>query len=249
MKFTPSRIPLTTYTNLILLCFNAYSTHSHRTPFFVLSSHHWQDHTNWLATWSRRFQLHQWQFNLLATPRPYIHLGFDQLMQSRRIFVQWTTLDHIVSLDCVAHMGWPLWVIHISAFSSSSYFPDGEHVMTMAMRKSVGPYSATCRYVIYPPMNCNPLTTQSKPFRKKKRNVRYTWSGSRFLQDLRDLCLWISPTLPEEGKDDHKEASNLQTAKSIEPSPFVFVPSLESDLTFVLLLALLLYLAVYFVVL
>ncbi len=76
-----------------------------------------------------------------------------------------------------------------------------------------------------------------------------TWSGGGFLQDLRDLHWWISPTLPEEGKDDHKEASDLQTAKSIEPSPFVFVPSPELDLTFVLLSALLLYLAIYFVVL
>ncbi|KAI9445890.1 hypothetical protein H4582DRAFT_1901738 [Lactarius indigo] len=45
----------------------------------------------------------------LATPHPYIHLGFDQLMQSRKILVRWTTLDHVVSLECVAHMGRPLW--------------------------------------------------------------------------------------------------------------------------------------------
>ncbi|KAI9429189.1 hypothetical protein H4582DRAFT_2153637 [Lactarius indigo] len=45
----------------------------------------------------------------LATPRPYILLGFDQLMQSRKILDRWTTLDDVVSLECIAHMGWPLW--------------------------------------------------------------------------------------------------------------------------------------------
>ncbi|KAI9452701.1 hypothetical protein BJY52DRAFT_1225998 [Lactarius psammicola] len=45
----------------------------------------------------------------LATPRPYIHLGFDQLMQSQRILDRWKTLDHVVSLECVVHMGRPLW--------------------------------------------------------------------------------------------------------------------------------------------
>ncbi|KAH9015441.1 hypothetical protein EDB83DRAFT_2321310 [Lactarius deliciosus] len=45
----------------------------------------------------------------LATPCPYIHLGFDQLMQSRKILDRWTTLDHVVSLECIAHMGRPLW--------------------------------------------------------------------------------------------------------------------------------------------
>ncbi|KAH8977434.1 hypothetical protein EDB86DRAFT_1199678 [Lactarius hatsudake] len=48
----------------------------------------------------------------LATPRPYIHLGFDQLMQSQKILNQWTTLHHVVSLECVAHMGRPLWGTH-----------------------------------------------------------------------------------------------------------------------------------------
>ena len=44
----------------------------------------------------------------LATPRPYIYLGFDQLMQSRKILARQTTLDDVVSLECVAHMGRPL---------------------------------------------------------------------------------------------------------------------------------------------
>jgi hypothetical protein len=44
----------------------------------------------------------------LATPRPYIYLGFDQLMQSQKVLVRWTTLDHVTSLECIAHMGRPL---------------------------------------------------------------------------------------------------------------------------------------------
>jgi hypothetical protein len=44
----------------------------------------------------------------LATPRPYIYLGFDQLMQSRKVGSRWRTLEHITSLDCIAHMGRPL---------------------------------------------------------------------------------------------------------------------------------------------
>ncbi|KAH9050406.1 hypothetical protein EDB83DRAFT_2190226, partial [Lactarius deliciosus] len=48
----------------------------------------------------------------LTTPCPYIHLGFNQLMQSQKILDQWTTLDHIISLECIAHMGWLLWGTH-----------------------------------------------------------------------------------------------------------------------------------------
>ncbi|KAI9444320.1 hypothetical protein H4582DRAFT_2071891 [Lactarius indigo] len=48
----------------------------------------------------------------LTTPRPYIYLGFDQLMQSQKVLVRWTTLDHVTSLECIAHMGRPLWGTH-----------------------------------------------------------------------------------------------------------------------------------------
>jgi hypothetical protein len=44
----------------------------------------------------------------LLTPRPYIHLGFDQLMQSCRISIRYKTLDDVTSLECAAHMGRPL---------------------------------------------------------------------------------------------------------------------------------------------
>lgn len=43
----------------------------------------------------------------LSAP-PYIHLGFDQLMQGRKVFDRWKTLDDVTSLDCAAHMGRPL---------------------------------------------------------------------------------------------------------------------------------------------
>lgn len=44
----------------------------------------------------------------LSTPRPYIYVGFDQLMQKQKIFARWKTLDDVTSLECAAHMGRPL---------------------------------------------------------------------------------------------------------------------------------------------
>ena len=41
-------------------------------------------------------------------PRPYIYLGFDQLMQNRKVFQRWKTLEDVTSLECAAHMGRPL---------------------------------------------------------------------------------------------------------------------------------------------
>jgi hypothetical protein len=45
---------------------------------------------------------------VLSTPRPYICLGFDQLMQDCKVFEQWKTLNDVTSLECAAHMGRPL---------------------------------------------------------------------------------------------------------------------------------------------
>lgn len=44
----------------------------------------------------------------LKTPHPFIYLGFDQLMESRKIFNEYKTLERVTSLDCIAHMGRPL---------------------------------------------------------------------------------------------------------------------------------------------
>jgi hypothetical protein len=41
-------------------------------------------------------------------PRPFIYLGFDQLMESRKVFDKYRTLEDVTSLDCIAHMGRPL---------------------------------------------------------------------------------------------------------------------------------------------
>jgi hypothetical protein len=38
----------------------------------------------------------------------YIYLGFDQLMQSCKVFDRWKTLDDVTSLECAARMGRPL---------------------------------------------------------------------------------------------------------------------------------------------
>jgi hypothetical protein len=47
-------------------------------------------------------------FGTLRMPHPYIRLGFDQLMQSHKIFERWKTLEDVTSLECAAHMGRPL---------------------------------------------------------------------------------------------------------------------------------------------
>jgi hypothetical protein len=44
----------------------------------------------------------------LKMPRPFIYLGFDQLMGSRNVFDKYRTLEDVTSLDCIAHMGRPL---------------------------------------------------------------------------------------------------------------------------------------------
>ncbi|KAI0301698.1 hypothetical protein B0F90DRAFT_1667815 [Multifurca ochricompacta] len=44
----------------------------------------------------------------LLTPGPYIYLGFDQLMETRKISKR-NTLEDVTLLECVAHMGRPLW--------------------------------------------------------------------------------------------------------------------------------------------
>ncbi|KAI0301711.1 hypothetical protein B0F90DRAFT_1816914 [Multifurca ochricompacta] len=44
----------------------------------------------------------------LLTPGPYIYLGFDQLMETRKISKR-NTLEDVTLLECIAHMGRPLW--------------------------------------------------------------------------------------------------------------------------------------------
>ncbi|KAI0247841.1 hypothetical protein BJV78DRAFT_1285209 [Lactifluus subvellereus] len=41
------------------------------------------------------------------TPRPFIELGFDQLMWDRKILDKYKTLEHVTSSECIAHMGRP----------------------------------------------------------------------------------------------------------------------------------------------
>ena len=43
----------------------------------------------------------------LASPRPYIFVGFDQLVQNHKI-KRTTTFDDVTTLDFVAHLGRPL---------------------------------------------------------------------------------------------------------------------------------------------
>ncbi|KAI0253843.1 hypothetical protein BJV78DRAFT_133573 [Lactifluus subvellereus] len=43
------------------------------------------------------------------TPRPFIELGFDQLMWNRKILDEYKTLEEVASSECIVHMGRPLW--------------------------------------------------------------------------------------------------------------------------------------------
>jgi hypothetical protein len=43
-----------------------------------------------------------------TSPRPFIELGFDQLMCNRKVLEKYKTLEQVTSLECIAHMGRPL---------------------------------------------------------------------------------------------------------------------------------------------
>ncbi|KAI9436768.1 hypothetical protein BJY52DRAFT_1097803, partial [Lactarius psammicola] len=45
----------------------------------------------------------------LTTPTPFIYLGFDHLMRNHKVFDKYKTLQDVTSLECIAHMGRPLW--------------------------------------------------------------------------------------------------------------------------------------------
>ncbi|KAH9174011.1 hypothetical protein EDB89DRAFT_2068265 [Lactarius sanguifluus] len=52
---------------------------------------------------------HRMNDGKLKTPTPFIYLGFDQLMRDRKVFNKYKTLDDVTLLECIAHMGRPLW--------------------------------------------------------------------------------------------------------------------------------------------
>ncbi|KAH9172091.1 hypothetical protein EDB89DRAFT_2070070 [Lactarius sanguifluus] len=52
---------------------------------------------------------HRMNDGKLKTPTPFIYLGFDQLMRDRKVFDKYKTLNDVTSLECIAHMGRPLW--------------------------------------------------------------------------------------------------------------------------------------------
>ncbi|KAI0267789.1 hypothetical protein BC834DRAFT_58548 [Gloeopeniophorella convolvens] len=45
----------------------------------------------------------------LFLDRPFSALGFDQLMTSRKIGAAFKTIEDVTSMECIAHMGRPLW--------------------------------------------------------------------------------------------------------------------------------------------
>ena len=42
------------------------------------------------------------------TPLPFCDLGFDHLMESRKILHKFKTIDEVASTECVVHMGRPM---------------------------------------------------------------------------------------------------------------------------------------------
>jgi hypothetical protein len=68
----------------------------------------------------------------LDTPTPFIHLGFDQLMGSRKILKEYKTLDDVTSLDCIAHMGRPMYGMSRCKFKISHILLGGAHDMILA---------------------------------------------------------------------------------------------------------------------
>jgi hypothetical protein len=45
---------------------------------------------------------------ILRTPLPFSDLGFDLLMQSRKVLDKFNTIDEVASTECVVHMGRPM---------------------------------------------------------------------------------------------------------------------------------------------
>ena len=48
-----------------------------------------------------------WQVKL-QTPRPFIELGFDELMWNRKILEKCKTLEQVTPSECIAHLGRPM---------------------------------------------------------------------------------------------------------------------------------------------
>jgi hypothetical protein len=68
----------------------------------------------------------------LNTLPPFIHLGFDQLMGSCKILETYTTLDDVTTLECIAHMGRPMYAMSCCKFKISHILLGGAHDMILA---------------------------------------------------------------------------------------------------------------------
>jgi hypothetical protein len=53
---------------------------------------------------------------VFTPPRPFIELGFDQLMWNRKVLERYKTLEQVTSSECIAHMGRPLQVATYCVF-------------------------------------------------------------------------------------------------------------------------------------
>ncbi|KAI0253795.1 hypothetical protein BJV78DRAFT_130947 [Lactifluus subvellereus] len=68
------------------------------------------------------------------TPRPFIELGFDQLMWNRKILDKYKTLEQVTSSECIAHMGRPLWGTMYDRGDNEVR----EHLLSFAIQKLLG---------------------------------------------------------------------------------------------------------------
>jgi hypothetical protein len=67
----------------------------------------------------------------LNTPTPFIHLGFDQLMGSCKILKKYKTLNNVTTLECITHMGRPMYAMSHCKFKISHILLGGAHDMIL----------------------------------------------------------------------------------------------------------------------
>jgi hypothetical protein len=67
----------------------------------------------------------------LDTPTPFIHLGFDQLMGSCKFFEKYKMLNDVTKLECIAHMGRPMYAMSCCKFKISYILLGGAYDMIL----------------------------------------------------------------------------------------------------------------------
>ncbi|KAI0253840.1 hypothetical protein BJV78DRAFT_1351441 [Lactifluus subvellereus] len=116
------------------------------------------------------------------TPRPFIELGFDQLMWNRKILDEYKTLEQVTSSECIAHLGRPLW---------GTMYDHGdnevrEHMLFFAIQKLLG----------------SPIVSADT------WHKRYAVLSQRLALDI-NTTAYISPSLSDAGATLEQAASHV----------------------------------------